>query len=220
MTHLPLYFTKCRRCHRRRPIDADEVAFRLLEAGITDPVQVLQPADRAGPESRGADDDDEAKAQQLVANRQRAYGRKHPLTFEARAQLAEAIGRSGDPDRAAHSYEQLVADQTARGRHPSPSVLSNRYQAAVWTARAGSTSAALAALQAVLADQEALLRPDDANVLVTRASIAQLVADTGDRDDAIEMLRLVVQDQLRVLGSEHPTTEMTRRLLDEWEGRR
>ena len=38
----PLYFTKCRRCHRRRSISADEAAFRLLEAGTTDPMEVLQ----------------------------------------------------------------------------------------------------------------------------------------------------------------------------------
>lgn len=226
---LPLYFTKCQRCHRRRPINADEAAFRLLEAGVTDPMKVLHeglPAAVEGDEtddgedhSRHDDDPSVAEAEQLVANRQRAFGKKHGLTFAARAQLAESVGKSGDAEEAAHIYEQLLVDQLAAVGRQSPAVLANRYQAAVWTAYAGRPSPALAALQDLLADEEPILGPDHANTLITRATVAQLIHETGDRDEALKMLRQVGQEQVRVLGSEHPATEATLKVLAEWEGR-
>jgi hypothetical protein len=227
---LPLYFTKCRRCHRRRPIDADEAAFRLLESGVIDPLKVLHdglPAASEGQETHDSAEDSPSEekavsvpaAEALVANRQRAYGKRHPLTFAARAQLGESVGDSGDVEGAARIFEQLVSDQRAAVGHDSPAVLVNRYRAAVWTAHAGNPSRALAAMQCLLADQEGTLGSEHANTLITRATIAQLIDATGDRDEAIDMLRQVNKDQVRVLGSEHPATEATRQLLAEWEGR-
>jgi hypothetical protein len=215
---LPLYFTKCRRCHRRRPIDADEAAFRLLEAGVIDPPALLHDGMPAANRDSSAPVPVNG-AEQLVANRQRAFGRRHPLTFAARAQLGESVGKSGDPEGAARVFDQLLVDQVAAAGHRSPAVLANRYRAAVWTAYAGQSSQALEALRALLADQEETLDPDHANTLITRATIAQLIDATGDRDGAIEMLKQVGKDELRVLGSEHPATEATRQLLAEWEGR-
>jgi hypothetical protein len=212
---LPLYFTKCRRCHRRRPIDAGEAAFRLLEAGVTDPSDVLHEGIRS-PKPAAVP---VTAAEELVANRQRAFGRGHPLTFAARAQLGESVGESGDAEGAAKVFDQLLVDQVATVGYRSPAVLANRYRAAVWTAYAGQPSQALTALRDLLADQEETLEPDHANTLITRATIAQLIDATGDRDEAIEMLRQVGKDQLRVLGSEHPATEATRQLLAEWQGR-
>jgi hypothetical protein len=227
---LPLYFTKCRRCHRRRPIDADEAAFRLLEAGVIDPAKVLHegiPAADLEQETRTRQDhsptaDDAlsvAAAQQLVDNRQRACGRRHPLTLAARAQLADAVGRSGDAEEAAVIFERLLIDQVAAVGHQSPALLANRYRAAVWTAQAGHPSQGLTALRGLLADQERILGTDHANTLNTRVTIAQLIDAQGDRDEAIGMLRQVSRDQLRTLGSEHPASEATRRLLAQWEGR-
>lgn len=225
---LPLYFTKCRRCHRRRAIDADDAAFRLLEAGVIDPMAVLHqrtPAaamgqdDPGAGESRAANGDSASvtAAAALVANRQRAYGRKHPLTFAARARLGEAVGKSGESSEAASMFEQLVADQVAAVGHQSPAVLANRYSGAVWTGYAGGISQALTALRELLVDQEKILGEDHVNSLITRTTIAQLLDQTGDREGAIEILRQAHQDQLRVLGSEHPATETTQRLLGEWD---
>jgi hypothetical protein len=103
--------------------------------------------------------------------------------------------------------------------HQSPAVLPNRYRAAVWTAYAGRPTSALAALRDLLADEEQILGPDHANTLIVRATIAQLMYETGDRDEAHEMLRQVSQDQVRVLGSEDPATEVTLKVLAEWERR-
>ena len=212
---LPLYFTKCRRCHRRRPIGADEAAFRLLEAGVIDPTEVLH----AGIHSPDPVAAPVTAAEELVANRQRAFGKRHPLTFAARARLGEAVGESGDAEGAARIFDELLADQVAALGHQASAVLANRYRAAVWTAYAGQTSPALAALRSLLADQNETLGTDHANTLITRATVAQLMDEMGDRDAAIEMLTQVSRDQLRVLGSEHPATEATRHLLAEWEGR-
>jgi hypothetical protein len=227
---LPIYFTKCGRCRRRSLIEADEAAFRLVEAEVLDPMNLLHegiPAASEGRETHGREDHPSSggeevsvtAAEALVANRQRAFGKKHPLTFAARAQLVEAVGKSGDAPEAARMFEQLVADQLAAVGHQSPAVLANRYSAAVWKAQAGDPAQALAALRGLLADEEAILGTDHANTLITRATIAQLIDETGDRDEAIEMLRQVSKDQLRVLGSEHPATEASRQLLADWEGR-
>jgi Tetratricopeptide repeat len=226
---LPLYFTKCRRCRRRRPINADEAAFRLLEAGVTDPMEVLHEGIPATAEehltadgehrSRADDGLSVAEAEQLVANRQRAFGKKNRLTFAARAQLAEAVGESGDGEEAARLYEQLLVDQVSAVGHQSPAVLANRYRAAVWTAYAGRPTSALVALRDLLTDEEQILGPDHANTLIVRATIAQLMYETGDRDEAHQMLRHVSQDQVRVLGSEDPATEVTLKVLAEWERR-
>jgi Tetratricopeptide repeat len=226
---LPLYFTKCRRCHRRRPINADEAAFRLLEAGVTDPMEVLHEGLPLAVEGHETDDGEHhaqtdndlsvAEAEQLVANRQRAFWKKHHLTLAARAQLCESVGRSGDAEEAARLYEQLLVDQLAAVGHQSPALLANRYRAAVWTAYAGRPSSALTALRDLLVDEEQILGADHANTLITRATIAQLIEETGDRDEALQMLRKAGQDQVRVLGSEHPATEATLRTLAEWEGR-
>lgn len=222
---LPLYFTKCGRCHRRRPISADEAAFRLVEFGVVDPIRVLHEgipaAAEADPDGGARPVGDEAVSvaadEQLVTNRQRAFGRGHSLTFAARAQLAEAVGKSGDPEEAVRRFEELLADQQAAVGHQSPAQLGNRYQAAVWTARSGRPAEALTTLRSLLGDQEAILGIDHANTLITRATIAQLIGETGDREEAITMLRQVHTDQLRVLGSEDPSTEATQRLLVEWE---
>ncbi len=227
---LPLYFTKCQGCHRRSLIDADEAAFRLVEAAIIDPTNVLHEGIPAASEEQENPDRGEhsfsegaavsvTAAEALVANRQRAFGRRHPLTFAARAQLGDAVGRSGEATEAARIFERLLVDQLAAVGHHSPPVLANRYRAAVWTARAGHPGQALSDLRGLLTDQEEALGTGHANTLITRATIAELMDVTGDRDEAIEMLTQVNQDQLRLLGSEHPATEATRRLLAEWKGR-
>jgi hypothetical protein len=223
---LPLYFTKCRRCLRRRSINADEAAFRLVEVGIADPMGVLHEGLAVGGEPpdhdherhyHDGDDLSVREAKQLVVNRQRAYGKKHSLTFAARAQLAEAFGRSGEIEEAARAYAGLLSDQIAAEGHQSPAVLVNRYRASIWTAHAGDLSKALTELEGLLPDEEKILGKDHVNTLITRTTVAQLVGQMGDRERAVQLLREVSGDQLRVLGSEHPTTETTQRLLAEWD---
>lgn len=226
---LPLYFAKCRHCHRRRPLDADEVGFRLLEAGVTDPMGVLHegipvPAEGSDSPDGGGPSPGESgaasvrSAEALVLNRRRAYGKHHPMTFAARAGLADAVGRSGQAEEAARMLAELLVDQLQAVGDQSPAVLANRYRAAVWTARAGRPVEALAALRALSTDQERVLGSDHSDSMVTRATIAQLIDETGDRQAAVEMLRQVARDQLRLLGSEHPATEATQRLLAKWAG--
>lgn len=224
---LPLYFTKCRRCHRRRPIPAYEVAFRLSEAGVSDPMSLLRAGLRSpDAASRTFGPFDEVpvqktgvsvrEAEEVLANRRRAFGRKHPLTFEARARLCEAVGELGDAPEAARMYEDLLADQMAVTDPRSPAILANRYRAAVWTALAGDAVRALDSLRSLLPAQKAALGDRHVNTLVTRAVIAQLMHETGDVDEAIRALREVSDDELKMLGSEHPATEASRRLLAQW----
>ena len=224
---LPLYFTKCRRCLRRRSINADEAAFRLVEAGVADHMGLLhkglpKSVDGTGTDDGERDDHDRSglsisDAKQLVENRQRAYGKKHELTFAARAQLAESFGNQGDPADAVRVYEQLVTDQRAAVGHQTPAVLANQFRTAVWTAHVGDPWKALTELGALLPDQERILGKDHVNTLITRTTIAQLTDQTGDREQAIAMLRELSRDQIRLLGSEHPVTEATRRLLADWD---
>ncbi len=224
---LPLYFTKCRRCRRRRPLPSYEVAFRLSEAGVSDPVSLLRAGLRkpdAPTRTFGPFDEvpfpkisiSVGEAEEVLANRRRAFGRKHPLTFEARSRLCEAIGELGDAHEAARLYEDLLADQMAVADPLSPAILANRYRAAVWTALSGDAARALDSLRALLPAQQAALGDRHVNTLVTRAVIAQLMHETGDIDEAVRLLRQVSDDELEALGSEHPATEASRRLLAQW----
>jgi hypothetical protein len=218
----PVYFTKCRRCHRRRGVDPVEVALLLLDAGVSNPLELVSDVGQhMWPDSRFADDNDPplsvSSAQKLLLNYERAFGDKDLLTFRARRILADAVGDTGNATGAVRMYQQLLLEQQSELRADHPAVLANRYRLAIWTARDGHPSPALVALKNLLVDQERASSPDHPNTLAIRASIAELLAVTGDREEAVTMLRQVRADQLRVLGSEHPSTESTRRALADLE---
>ena len=218
----PVYFTKCHRCHRRSGVDPVEVALLLLDAGVSNPLELVPDVGQhMWGENRFLDDNDllsVPSAEKLFLNYERAFGDKHPLTFTARSILADAVGDTGDTTEAVRMYQRLLLDQQSELRADHPAVLANRYRLAIWTARYGHPSPALVALKNLLVDQERASSPDHPNTLAIRASIAELLAVTGDRAEAVTMLRQVRADQLRVLGSEHPSTESTRRALADLEG--
>lgn len=216
-----VHFTKCRSCHRRTAVDPVEVALLLLDAGVANPLELVPDASRSMWSQNTPRDDRDilsvASAEKLVLNYERAFGKKHPLSFMARRVLADAVGDTGDATEAVRMYQQLLLEQQSELRSDHPAVLVTRYRAAIWTARDGHPSPALVALKNLLVDQERVSSPDHPNTLTIRASIAELLAVTGDREQAITMLRQVRSDQLRVLGSEHPSTESTRRALADLE---
>jgi hypothetical protein len=217
----PVYFTKCRRCRRRTAVDSVEVALLLLDAGVASPLELVPDTTHSmwgeNPSTEDNDIVSVPSAEKLLLNYQRAFGKKHLLTFMARSILADAVGGTGDASEAVRMYEQLLVDQQSELRADHPAVLANRYRAAMWAARDGHPSPALVALENLLVDQERASSPDHPNTLVIRASIAELLAVTGEREEAIAILRQVRADQLRVLGSEHPSTESTRKALAELE---
>lgn len=173
----PAYFTKCRRCHRRTMIDPDDAAFLLLDAGVANPVELVRESSQSTSEENTPQEDNDilsvSEAEDLLHNRQRAYGEKHPLTFEARSQLAEAVGETGEPTEAVRIYQQLLLDQQTALRPDHPEVLANRYRAAVWTARDGHPSPALVSLNNLLVDQERAMGPDHHNTLAIRGTVAR-----------------------------------------------
>jgi hypothetical protein len=217
----PVYFTKCHRCRRRTAVDSVEVALLLLDVGVANPLELVPDVGHSIWGEYPSLDDNSivsvASAERLLLNYERAFGKKHLLTFTARSILADAIGETGDASEAVRLYQQLLLDQESELRPDHPAVLANRYRAAIWTARDGHPSPALVALNNLLVDQERASIPDHPNTLAIRASIGELRAVTGDREEAIAILRQVKADQLRVLGSEHPSTESTRRALADLE---
>ena len=217
----PVYFTKCRGCHRRMTIDPVEVALLLLDAGVANPLELVPDIrHRMWSENTPWDNNDilsVPSAEKLLLNYERAFGEKHPLTFTARSIFADAVGDTGDATEAVRMYQQLLLDQQSELRPDHPAVLANRYRAAIWTAKDGHPSPALVALKNLVVDQERASSPDHPNTLVIRGSIAELLAVTGDREGAVAMLRVVKADQIRILGSEHPSTESTRRALADLE---
>ena len=212
----PVYFTKCRRCHRRSALHSVEVAWLLVDAGVANPLEVVP--DVGGSIWSESPPLSVASAERLLLNYERAFGKNHPLTFRARRSLADAVGDMGNTTEAVRMYQQLLLDQESQLPSDHPAVLANRYRAAIWTARDGHPSPAVLALKNLLVDQQRASGPDHPNTLAIRGSIGELLSVTGDRDEAIVMLRQVQADQLRVLGSEHPSTESTRRALTELAG--
>jgi hypothetical protein len=215
----PFHFIKCRKCHRRTAVDPPEVALLLLDVGVPNPLELVP-----GVNQKYGDDTPLSvpPAEMLLLNYERAFGKKHLLTFAARGILADAVGESGDTSEAVRMYQQLLLDQQSALRSDHPAVMANRYRTAIWTARDGRPLPARVALENLLVDQETASSPEHPNALAIRGSIAVLLAVTGDREEAVAMLEQLRSDQLRVLGSEHPSTESTRRALadlqDEWSG--
>jgi hypothetical protein len=217
----PVHFTKCRRCHVRSTVSPDEVALLLLDAGVANPLEFV-PDVSQHMWSEDTNEDDHnilsvPSAERLLLNYERAFGKKHLLTYTARSILADAVGNTGDTGESVRMYQHLLVDQQSELRPDHPAVLANRYRAAIWTARDGHPSPALIALKNLLVDQERASSPDHPNTLAIRASIAELLGATGDRDEALALLRQVRADQVRLLGSEHPSTEATRRALADME---
>lgn len=214
-----VYFSKCRRCHRRSEIDPVDVALLLLDSGVSNPLELVPEVGHHMWHENASDNNivSVASAEKLLLNYKRAFGDKHPLTFMARSILADAVGDAGDSTEAVRMYQELVLEEESQMRADRPAVLANRYRLAMWTARDGHPAPALVALKNLLVDQERASSSDHANTLTIRGSIAELLAVTGDREEAVAMLRHVRADQIRVLGSEHPSTEATRRALADLE---
>jgi hypothetical protein len=219
---VPLYFTKCSGCHHRTLVKKAEAAELLHRAGLaqTDGILTGGDADQVGAvEETSTNEAPELSleaAKQLVVNRQRALGAKHPNTLEARSDLAEATGRSGDEAGALQLFQKLLDDEQHELGPDHPVTLDTRYHVAAWTAKAGNPVEAIHLGGALLQDQERVLGPDHPYTLRTRASIATWNVAAGGITEAVGQLKESLPDQERVLGPDHPATISTREFLANW----
>ncbi|HZH04191.1 MAG TPA: hypothetical protein VEY30_10420, partial [Myxococcaceae bacterium] len=62
------------------------------------------------------------------------------------------------------------------------------------------------------------LHPKHPNTLVARAEHAQILYEKGEREEGIKMIEGVLSDQEEILGSSHPYTLATRKLLTQMKG--
>jgi hypothetical protein len=137
---VPLYFTKCAGCHHRTLVQRAEADGLLHRAGLdlTDGILTGDDADPVGAVDAAGENAPELSleaAKQLVVNRQRAPGAKHPNTLEARTDLAEATGRRGDEAGALRLFQELLDDEQHALGPDHPATISTRQLLANWGGR-------------------------------------------------------------------------------------
>lgn len=112
--------------------------------------------------------------EQLVAESERAYGRKHAQTLPFRMTHANAIGAAGDPGKALELTHELVEDSTQTLGETHLTTLEAKAQLAGWISETGDRSAAIELFDSVLTDGTRLFGEDHWLVTGIRTELAQL----------------------------------------------
>ena len=97
--------------------------------------------------------------EELVATGTRVFGALTDEVLTHRANVAECLGRLGDPAGAVQDLTAILADTVALCGPDDPTTLNCRRLLAHFTAEAGDTATAVPALRALLDDCHRLLDP-------------------------------------------------------------
>ena len=114
---------------------------------------------------------------QLVAESERAYGRKHAQNLPFRMTHADAVGTAGDPGKALALTREMVEDSTQTLGATHLTTLQAKAQLARWTGEAGDRPAAIELFDGVLGDSTRLFGEDHWLVAEIRTELALLRDD-------------------------------------------
>jgi tetratricopeptide (TPR) repeat protein len=156
-----------------------------------------------------------ALLERAVAGRTELFGKTHPLTLLARADLVEfAIGPGMDgivatgPEVIADSRRALGEDHriTLQAEHSYASTL-------IYIGRGRE---ALPYARRVFASYERSLGPDHTGTLSARQALSRALAAAGDYAEAIAHIEAVIERRTIILGPGHPWTSVAREHLNEY----
>ncbi|MCF2525875.1 hypothetical protein [Yinghuangia soli] len=144
-------------------------------------------------------------------------GAGHTTVLFLRYELADCLGRDGDPVEAVrilhdvvHEYETLTAADPRLG-------LTLRTRLAIWIGRAGDPHDALQRLRRLAETSRTARGVDDPRTLSIRRHAAYWAAEAGDVPRALAEARQLLADCERVLGPTADLTTEVRDQHDEWE---
>ncbi|WP_327250216.1 tetratricopeptide repeat protein [Streptomyces sp. NBC_01244] len=167
---------------------------------------------------RGRGDLAMARLKAVLADLSRVQGPEHPDTLAARCLCLQVRGELGDlPDRIA-AMEELVGSLTHVLGPGHPDTVGAWYILGEWFGQDGRDDLAESAYRHVINAGGQELGLEHNLVLMARSSLVILRYEQPGRDKnaALAEMTAVVDGMERVLGSDHPTTAATRRLLTQW----
>ncbi|MGP3965343.1 tetratricopeptide repeat protein [Nonomuraea sp. 3N208] len=146
--------------------------------------------------------------EEVVADRTRTLGARHPDTLHSRARLASSLSGAGRFCPAL--FEEVIADQARVLGAEDSATLTTRFNHALAHSLAARHAEAVTLFEGVSADQARVLGLDHPDTLVSRGRLASAVASAGRPDQAIEQFEQTLAAQERVIGADHPDTLITR----------
>ncbi|MFE5325792.1 protein kinase [Embleya sp. NPDC056575] len=184
---------------------------------VDQPVRLVPPP-TTGPRPVRANDSIQALRDE-IGRQVRAFGHDHPETLRMREQLADRLGRDGDPTAAMRLLREVISDSGPLRGALDPRTLRARRRRAHWTAAAGRPAEAAKLLRNLLPDQVRVMGTDHIETLQIRHERARREGEAGNFMTAVHQLRTLISDVIRVLGAEH---QLVIELWDEltfWEHR-
>ena len=145
-------------------------------------------------------------------------GARHPLSFQARQQLAFWTSRCGLYTDALELYDALVPDISSAAGQDDPLVLRVLFDEAMCRGVNGAPSRARDRLRELEPRVAGAMGPFDALTLEVRHALGSWTGLAGDPHSAVAELRGVLQDCLVNLGPGHPETLACRNSLARWTG--
>lgn len=133
----------------------------------------------------------------------------------ANAELAEAIGSGGDPERAV----ALLTETLAGTPSDDPETLRLRSELARFTQEVADPKDATRMFTELLEDCRERLGADHPDTLAVRLQAAIQLGKTRSRGRAVRQLAELIDDHVRVHGPDHYETLRTRHMHAMWTGR-
>ncbi|MER6675022.1 tetratricopeptide repeat protein [Streptomyces sp. NPDC000983] len=151
----------------------------------------------------------------------RALGADHPDTLAARNLNLQIRGEHGGLTDRHAEIASLIEDSARVLGQGHADTLAARYTRAEWLSQDGRTDEAEKEFKGVVAMATEHLGPDRDITLISRSSLAILHHERADgtpadKAAALDELATVVADMESALGTDHPTSANTRRLLTQW----
>ena len=129
-----------------------------------------------------------------------------PIRWSARANLARALHRAGDPERALALEQGLLDRRTARLGADHPLTLTSRANVGVHLDALGHHREALAIAQEVYDARRRILPPDDRATLGDLGNLAEACRRAGELDAAHRWSEEAQARFPAVFGADHPRT--------------
>ncbi len=146
------------------------------------------------------------------------YGPEHPDTLAARYNLADWIGRAGDPAGERDMLTGLLPVHLRVLGPEHPDTLSTRHNLAQATGAAGDWAGERDMLAELLPVTERVLGAEHRQTLATRTNLAHATGAAGDLAGARDMFAELLPLSERVCGPDHPDALADRRGFARWTG--
>ena len=154
-----------------------------------------------------------ALGQQLTAHLERALGRDHPDTLQARDNLAAAYQAAGQPAAAISMFEVALAARKRVLGPDHPDTMRTRGELASAYRKNGQVALAIPLVEQILATRERLLGAEHPTTLRARNNLAAAYREVGWAAKAIPLFEQTLAACERLLGPGDPRTRATRNNL-------